>query len=140
MIEVIHTLSRANPSNPAVTYANANLGDAARWLGQLAVNIVDYIDEDDVIQPFHWNPNVPTDWVFGTETPRLLINEFYVEYVNAKDDPDPTTKNPNKPYDMKVWVELHNPLLQPTVANELRYSACSRIRRPAHAAGTVTSR
>jgi hypothetical protein len=72
---------------------------AARWLAQLAVNIVDYIDEDSNITPFNWYPAanpVVDGWVFGTELPALVLNEVY-----AQQDPG----------QLNVWLELHNPLL-----------------------------
>jgi hypothetical protein len=86
---------------------------ALRWLAQLAVNIVDFIDNDDYITPFNWgmignkefrqDPQFgPSEWVFGTELPRLVINEAFVQYRI------PTAAG--LPYQVKVWVELHNPL------------------------------
>src|SRR5262249_41547928 len=91
--------------------------NALRWLAQLAVNIVDFIDRDDYMTPFHWG-NVgmpafrnyihqtlyPTEphkaWVFGTELPRLVLNEVYAD-VFRPDDGSPR---------IRFWVELHNPL------------------------------
>lgn len=77
---------------------------AARWLAQLAVNIVDYLDNDDYITDFNWatypdsKGNTIYDFVYGTEMPRLVINEAYVQY-----DLVATMTNLN------VWVELLNP-------------------------------
>jgi hypothetical protein len=80
-------------TNPSPQY------DAARWLAQLAVNIVDFIDNDDYMTPFQWNPATsPTDFVYGTEMPRALINEALVMF---------DTTATNKLY---TWVELYNPL------------------------------
>ena len=60
-----------------------------------------------------------TGWVFGTELPKLTLNEVYLEYDNDPADPA-TVPNPNpppatkmvaqKPYQMNVWAELMNPL------------------------------
>lgn len=90
--------------------------DTLRYLAQLAVNIVDYIDNDDISTVFVWNPvttggpNYATDpatdpnnfatapianspagqiglsVVFGHEKTRLVINEAYSEITN-----DPAT-------------------------------------------------
>jgi hypothetical protein len=86
-----------------------------RWLAQLAVNIVDYIDADDVMTPFNWGAiGSPAftylaggEWVFGTELPHVLINEVYAEYLN-----DPAEVGPRKratKYHVNLYVELHNP-------------------------------
>jgi hypothetical protein len=90
---------------------------ALRWLAQLAVNIVDYIDEDDYMTPFHWDTGnvTPGDmgWVFGVELPRLTLNEAYAQLDNDNSDTQlRAAANPQAtlPYRMNVWVELHNPL------------------------------
>ena len=53
---------------------------AARWLAQLAVNIVDYVDADDYMTPFLWY-QTPTanETVFGTELPPVVLNEVLAE-------------------------------------------------------------
>jgi hypothetical protein len=82
--------------------------DAVRWLSQLAVNVVDYIDSDDYLTPFNWytdktNPMAPVQyWVYGTELPRVVLNEAYIQQTPA----DATTNTPEL---NDVWVELHNP-------------------------------
>ena len=79
--------------------------DALRWLAQLAVNIVDFIDKDDYMTPFNWGGRVGSplfqesyaaEWVYGTELPRLVLNEVYAV---AEDE---------RRY--RFWIELHNPL------------------------------
>jgi hypothetical protein len=74
--------------------------DAQRWLAQLAVNIVDYIDNDDFSTPFNYDgPSGGTSWVFGTELPRVVLNEVYAlggDNGNGVGGP------------VRVWVELHN--------------------------------
>jgi hypothetical protein len=93
-----------------------------RWLAQLAVNILDFIDEDDLSTPFNFytsqdadlpgfdagvasdgDPELPRYWVFGTELPRLVINEVLAEYQ------EPAPPRPDDHYFNKFWVELHNP-------------------------------
>ncbi len=94
--------------------------DALRWLAQLAVNIVDYVDNDDIMTVWQWNPagpDVKSQYVVGFERPRLVINETYTRYENNPTDPknvDPNTGNPkadpNLGYSLRMWVELHNPV------------------------------
>jgi hypothetical protein len=92
-----------------------------RWLAQLAVNIVDFLDEDDISTPFHFytardagsdprfdpgavsagNPELPRYWVFGTELPRVVVNEVLTEC-------QPPQRRGVFP--VRVWVELFNPL------------------------------
>jgi hypothetical protein len=95
------------------TVSSATVGstqyNAMRYLAQLAVNIVDFIDNDDYITPFLWDPT-NNGWVFGTELPRVVINEYYAQWDN-----DPTDILPALPaYKAKVnnrvnlWVELFN--------------------------------
>jgi hypothetical protein len=119
------TLSAANGSTPQ-QYA------ATRWLAQLAVNIVDYIDEDDIITPFQWNAfpdqtletggqqgaTMPPSagWVFGTEAPNLLLNEAYSELQNdPADRPDinpqsaAATQGATQSFIFSFWFELLNP-------------------------------
>ena len=72
--------------------------NALRYLAQLAVNVVDFIDNDDYITAFVWNPldstdplnvanfksaNLPNCVVFGTELPRLVLNEALVRVENG---------------------------------------------------------
>lgn len=97
---------------------------AARRLAQLAVNIVDYIDNDDFMTPFNWQhpdtwpPGANDEVLFGTELPRLVLNEVCVRLRNHEDD-DFNKSNPmlpmkaTKPYKEEVWIELHNPLTPP---------------------------
>jgi hypothetical protein len=109
-----------------------------RWLAQLAVNIVDFIDSDDISTPFNFYPDnepvtAPTDaivgsnptpatspvlipatptapavyetlkyWVFGTELPRVVLNEVFVEY----NDPPAATATPPYTVNVNVWAEL----------------------------------
>lgn len=90
-----------------------------RWLAQLSVNIVDFIDEDDISTPFNFYPNgltgvtaqLPAYWVFGTEMPSVVVNEALAEY----EVPQAATATLTKPkYYMKFWVELANPLSNTT--------------------------
>jgi hypothetical protein len=110
-----------------------------RWLAQLAVNIVDFIDEDDISTPFNFytmadglaaaslgltqgNDDLgvpvapesnlsgnnqtganPLYWVFGTELPKVVLNEVLAEAVNPV-----TTAAPAAAESVKVWAELFN--------------------------------
>jgi hypothetical protein len=130
--------------------------DALRYLAQLAVNIVDFIDSDDYITPFNWGAMGSTDFqaahggdpnntpngatpglpwrneiVYGTEQPKVVLNEVYAQYGNdvpyiaattgpgakpATGDPGLSTlpNNPNRHatyYNVDLWTELCNPFL-----------------------------
>ena len=97
---------------------------ARRWLAQLAVNIVDYIDEDDISTPFNFysplldglplsgvarstptpaGEQLPRYWVFGTELPSVVLNEVMTELA---------TPEPGAPggFSVKVWAELYHPV------------------------------
>jgi hypothetical protein len=125
LLAITGLMPPANPANPT----NTELAPF-RYLAQLAVNIVDYIDEDDIMTPFNFytvadglpatslgntqggdDPNAtganPIYWVFGTELPKVVINEVLAE---ASIPPDlNTTKAANPSTDqVKVWVELYN--------------------------------
>ncbi len=99
---------------PSVALPASGTADwkARRWLAQLAVNIVDYRDADDYITPFNWDPANPTDptvWVYGTELPKLVINEAYTEVITDPADPLNMTMA-TMPYLVNFWVELLNPM------------------------------
>jgi hypothetical protein len=101
--EIFAVLWRATGAgNPAllVSADDPDLNErvnALRWLAQLAVNIVDFIDSDDYSTPFNWytEPTGKQHWVFGVELPRVILNEAYIERNDTRYD---------------VWVELYNPL------------------------------
>lgn len=98
--------------------------DATRYLAQLAANIVDYLDDDDFMTTFQWNPSPDpaldppqpgsaAGWVYGTEIPKVVLSEAYAEIRNDPADPGPT--NPlvlgaQNAYKLSFWIELHNPM------------------------------
>jgi hypothetical protein len=105
----------ADPRTSSAPLPNDVL-QALRWLAQLAVNMVDFIDADDYVTPFNWGGDpliwtgaaalpYPGEWVFGTELPRVVINEAYVQQAG--------------PYE-NVWVELHNTFrTDPTLTDDV---------------------
>jgi len=89
--------------------------NAKRYLAQLSVNIVDYIDNDDY-PTWMFIPDITAtvpanmgDMVWGTELPRLLLNEIYAEASNGSTSATPPTRATG-PYNVRHWVELYNPL------------------------------
>lgn len=101
--------------------------NALRYLAQLSVNIVDFIDEDDVCTAFVWNPIDPSNpmpeqdatnytdlanrIVFGVEKPRLVINEVYSEITNDPlDAAQPSARNN---FQVRFFIEVVNPLNNP---------------------------
>jgi hypothetical protein len=126
-----------NPINTATAPAATVTG--LRVLAQYAANAVDFIDPDDISTPFVWNPvnpnfpiattpvpsadpsadptnygaNVGQHAVFGTELPKLVINEAYAALFNHREDPvngglpmNQATRDLRRQF----WIELHNPL------------------------------
>lgn len=98
--------------------------NALRYLAQLAVNMVDYIDNDDISTRFAWHPTDANQVVFGVEKPRLVINEVYSEITNNPTDPvvdEPMAgmKLPltNAQAHVRFWLELLNPSSTPATAN-----------------------
>ncbi|HEY7309081.1 MAG TPA: hypothetical protein VH643_06890, partial [Gemmataceae bacterium] len=122
-----------------------------RWLAQLAVNIVDFIDEDDISTPFNFyntadglaaanigatqggddnsvnmvaatqtgaNPNY---WVFGTELPKVVLNEVLAEATN----PSPAAAAAATE-SVKVWLELFN-TMPATVATNTQPQDAFRV-------------
>jgi hypothetical protein len=100
-----------------------------RWLAQLAVNIVDFVDSDNISTPLNFYPDnevqgawggslaavnttsstiFPPDlfryWVFGTELPRVVLNEVFAEYT------PPATKIAGTQTNVNVYAEFFNPL------------------------------
>lgn len=136
--------SATPPSNPtSETDPNADYGylrltgaanlNNLRPLAQIAANIVDYVDDDDVSTVFVWNPynggnyfdplSYDTSWpsaptanlVFGTELPRIALNEAYAAITNERTD---NGANGAKPLETRFWVELHNPLSNDAVLSD----------------------
>jgi hypothetical protein len=149
--------SGATPAAPTVAELQPR-----RWLAQLAVNMVDYIDNDDISTPFNFynlhdanpgvaNPspttfnlnatvtntttvsnanlpgpnypvlplvnntspqpdNTPLYWVFGTELPRVVINEVLMQYNAPTLQAGQTSVQPGQTFTTNVWVELYNPM------------------------------
>jgi hypothetical protein len=130
------------PFDPSAETLGSARYNAYRQIAQYAVNLVDFVDNDDYSTPFNWNPSqiilagdsqatqdakMRAGWVFGVERPRLVINEAYVRYENdpadaAANNPDPVNINnygaPTMGYQVKVYLELHNCLTPPN-ANEI---------------------
>jgi hypothetical protein len=116
-------------ADPATAAPNTPEFDALRWLAQLAVNLVDFIDKDDYLTPFNWQG---AEWVFGTELPRLVLNEAYAEITNHALDLAPTVVQATRDYPVRFWIELHNPLHSDSVY--LTESGVARLQVPADGA------
>jgi hypothetical protein len=125
----VQTAGGFGPGNPSPT-------DLAprRALAQLAVNIVDYIDEDDIMTPFNFYNNsddptgsvniyatdnpaspgapatneLPRYWVFGTELPKVVLNEVSAQCENGKNNDNTPQGVGTPPFNVGVWVELFN--------------------------------
>lgn len=155
--------ARIDPTTGAITIVTAEIDttgtyNALRWMAQLAVNIVDYIDNDDIMTQFEWNTAVGVafnnKYVFGVEKPRLVINEAYAEMANHTGDRSNMSAGQN--FQLRYYIELLNPgsteasgmshpLAGPDAARPgsvaLRYGttiACYRIEVYSHASNTMT--
>jgi hypothetical protein len=121
---------------PVVTAASPTNSELAtrRWLAQLAVNIVDYIDEDDISTPFNfyttadagttnpaqfnlndtWDQDVPTPTTtFKKEVPKYWVfgtemPRLVITEALMEHKSTPAILNNN--YQNAVYVELFNPL------------------------------
>jgi hypothetical protein len=125
-------------------YAAVTLGipndqqvNGLRALAQIAVNIVDFIDEDDYMTPFpigglgdkaflSYVQSLSAQkqkqlWLFGTELPHLVLNEAYAEFDTAR-QLETQWKSM-----VRVWVELHNPLHPDPTLTE---GGAARLARP----------
>lgn len=121
--------------NPATVLPGTPEFRTLRWLAQLAVNMVDYIDQDDYMTLFSWYQGPPAEWVVGTETPGLVINEVFAQYENLPNDQGLQNRGaavPPRPraedgFRINTWVELYNPRVptaeNPTGATRLIYPA-----------------
>jgi hypothetical protein len=139
--DIYRTLLAVTGVPPVATPAAPTPQELAprRWLAQLAVNIVDFIDEDDISTPFNFYntddgldaaniaaPNgaipatpvaggsqtTPLYWVFGTELPHLVLNEVLAE------TPDARTASAVATPQVKLWLELYNPFLAGTATTQ----------------------
>ena len=71
----------------------------------------------------NFNTQIKNDWVFGFERPRLNVNEAYLRVENDPSDTFPVDPNDGKkkaqlPYDMKMWLEIHNPITPASQAEQ----------------------
>ncbi len=93
-------------------YASAPIGsphyNPLRYLAQLAVNIVDFVDIDDICTGFAWNPANPAEIVWGVEKTHLVVNEVYSEVTN--DPMDASAPAANEDFHVRFFIELLNPL------------------------------
>ncbi len=106
--------------DPSTVAVNTNEFRTLQWLAQLAANMVDAVDDDDVMTVYPWYPvGVPranrTNYVIGTEQPSLVINEAYAQADNVDTDTGIINITPignrkaNDGYRLHVWTELLNP-------------------------------
>src|SRR4029077_1388904 len=96
------------------------------------VNIVDYIDEDDIMTPFGaWSGNA--EYVFGTELPKVVLNEVYAEVRNAMGEDNP--KDGATKYQVNLWLELLNPL--PSAAPQTDPNITAAVGAPADRAAAL---
>jgi hypothetical protein len=128
-LRLIFATGAIDPRNAALlAVATPEKINALRYLAQLAVNIVDYVDNDQhsYPTPFNWGNEfelftigLSSQWVYGTKQPRVVLNEVYIEAAGT---------GPN----FRVYVELFNPMKDP---NSREYLANPAGSLPAAAPG-----
>ncbi len=82
------------------------------WLAQVAVNIVDYVDPDEVMTVLDLSPTAAPGTgrkVYGTELPKVVLNEIYAQVDNSQTDFAKTSGNATDDYTVSVFLELLNP-------------------------------
>ncbi len=99
------------------------------WLAQVAVNIVDFVDPDDVMTTLDLSPSgMPGTGrkVYGTELPKVVINEIYAQIDNGSaGDFGKTGINPiSNDFNVSLFLELLNPL------NSSDPAIASNVNRP----------
>jgi hypothetical protein len=104
---LVHAAGADITATPAT---NPQAFNARRYLAQLAVNIVDYLDDDEFSTPFPWFTNPGTgipEYVYGVESPKVSLNEVYSEIKNTPGDTD-TLNGATQPFLVHFWMELFN--------------------------------
>ena len=104
---LVHATGADITATPSTNPAAFN---ARRYLAQLAVNIVDYLDDDEFSTPFPWFTNPATgipEYVYGVESPKVSLNEVYSEIKNTPGDTD-TLNGATQPFLVHFWLELFN--------------------------------
>jgi hypothetical protein len=84
--------------NPAVFTAPATVGNALRDLAQVAVNMVDFLDPDDVSTTFVWNPRNPT--AGANQLGYVLNNANGMPSIAGGMTPAPVAATPTTPGQM----------------------------------------
>lgn len=129
--EVFDALIKATGAPPLTPALAPGTPDflTLKYLAQLAVNIVDDIDEDDVMTVFPWAPPaVPPNerFVFGVEMPKVVINEVYVEQTNGPQGDPNYVRQPTMmgempralKYQVNMFVELNHTQVPPFLNDE----------------------
>lgn len=104
------THADAAPDAAAPLSSASDFDIRAHRLAQLAVNIVDFIDPDDVVTKFYYDLDlrdrdfevVSDRFVYGVEMPRVVINEAIALWYQEEEEGSGKT-------DVYSIVELHNP-------------------------------
>src|SRR5262249_2196963 len=122
IFEVLRQVTGAQDVATAYKTPTSSDYKAIRYLAQLAVNIVDYMDNDDVSTPFVVPGTATTagagDVVFGFEQPRLVLNEVYAQYDNDKQYVQMNMVTVGGKYAISVWCGLMNQLPEDTVSTK----------------------